>query len=64
MFISCPPHLAQKMSPEMQNIIGYKKSISVLRLADVMPPATCLEEGYDISIPGKSGMRRCRWGGS
>ena len=55
--LACPPHLARKLSPFMQRLIGYRQPAGALNyVAECQSPAdSVLKADFDVLVPGAHG---------
>ena len=55
--LACPPHLARKLDPAMQCLIGYRQPAGALNyVAECQAPADSVLKGdFDVLVPGAHG---------
>jgi len=55
--LACPPHLARKLDPAMQRLIGYRQPAGALNyVAECQAPADSVLKGdFDVLVPGAHG---------
>ena len=55
--LACPPHLARKLDPAMQRLIGYRQPAGALNyVAECQAPAdSVLKSDFDVLVPGAHG---------
>ena len=55
--LACPPHLARKLDPAMQRLIGYRQPAGALNyVAECQAPAdSVLKPDFDVLVPGAHG---------
>lgn len=55
--LACPPHLARRLSPSMQRLIGYRQPAGALNyVAECQAPAdSVLKPDFDVLVPGAHG---------
>ena len=55
--LACPPHLARKLNPSMQKLIGYRQPAGALNyVAECQAPAdSVLKSDFDVLVPGAHG---------
>ena len=56
-FLACPPHLARRLEPSMQRLIGYRQPAGALNyVAECQAPAdSVLKPDFDVLVPGAHG---------
>jgi hypothetical protein len=56
-FLACPPHLARKLTRQMQRLIGYRQPAGALNyVAECQSPAdSVLRDDFDVLVPGAHG---------